>query len=725
MKTQLLATRCSREPARGFGGTSDFDTCREQARGYRTVSQTRSNSCCSRGALSPRRPQSTVSRPHAGGAAWLQCVVLLAALVLALPLQATDLSQLIADTTKYESGQSVEPLRKFEELLRDSARKPSLRAELEAAMIRLLAPTSTFEARRFACQQLAVIGTDASLPALAELLKNEETAGIACLALGSRQSPKIAETLRNALPAARGRIRLQIISTLGNQQDKQSVKPLAELARDSDAGVASAAILALGKIGGREAHAVIAALRKEKNPAIAFAVAEATLRVAEQTGSVALYQEMLAASQPANIRRGAFSALLRLDKDGGEKRIVETLRGRDALLEPIAIAAVGTLKSRGASEKFTKEMSSLIPQQQAWMVEALATRGDAAARAAIRNAVGSSNAIVRFAAFAALGRLNDGTSAPLLCAALAKAQDADERQEIVNALGQITGAATDKAILAELKRATGEARCELIGLAGRRGNRAAVPVLFEETASDDAATAKAAFQALGKVAGADDLAALLAKLTSLKTDTQRDAAENAAMRVLAKINDPAQRTAAVGEALSKTSDCEARCSLLRLMPACGCPKALATLSGALKDSDTRIRETAMRTLADWPDLAVWDTLTGICGQQESETFRALALRGLVRLATSGNAKPDAALIGRYRQLLDIARSDNERKLVLGALAGVAHPDALPLVYPLLEVPGVRAEAVQAVNRIAYAVRTTHPEAQREAAQRLKASAKKK
>jgi len=652
-------------------------------------------------------------------------VVLLAALVLALPLQATDLSQLIADTTKYESGQSVEPLRKFEELLRDSARKPSLRAELEAAMIRLLAPTSTFEARRFACQQLAVIGTDASLPALAELLKNEETAGIACLALGSRQSPKIAETLRNALPAARGRIRLQIISTLGNQQDKQSVKPLAELARDSDAGVASAAILALGKIGGREAHAVIAALRKEKNPAIAFAVAEATLRVAEQTGSVALYQEMLAASQPANIRRGAFSALLRLDKDGGEKRIVETLRGRDALLEPIAIAAVGTLKSRGASEKFTKEMSSLIPQQQAWMVEALATRGDAAARAAIRNAVGSSNAIVRFAAFAALGRLNDGTSAPLLCAALAKAQDADERQEIVNALGQITGAATDKAILAELKRATGEARCELIGLAGRRGNRAAVPVLFEETASDDAATAKAAFQALGKVAGADDLAALLAKLTSLKTDTQRDAAENAAMRVLAKINDPAQRTAAVGEALSKTSDCEARCSLLRLMPACGCPKALATLSGALKDSDTRIRETAMRTLADWPDLAVWDTLTGICGQQESETFRALALRGLVRLATSGNAKPDAALIGRYRQLLDIARSDNERKLVLGALAGVAHPDALPLVYPLLEVPGVRAEAVQAVNRIAYAVRTTHPEAQREAAQRLKASAKKK
>jgi len=679
---------------------------------------------CSRGALSPRCPESTVSRPHAGGAAWLQRVVLLAALALALPLQAADLSQLIADTAKYESGQSVEPLRKFEELLRDSARKPALRAELEAAMIKLLAPGVTFEARRFACQQLAVIGTDASLPALAELLKNEETAGIACLAFGSRRSPKLAETLRNALPTARGRVRLQLISTLGNQQDKESVKTFAEFARGSDVALANTAILALGKIGSSEAHAAIAALRKENKPAVAFAVAEATLRVAEQTGSVALYEEMLASRQPANIRRGAFSALLRLDKDGGEKRIVETLHGRDALLEPIAIAAVGTLKSRGASEKFAKEMASLIPQQQAWMIEALATRGDAAARAAIRNAVGSSNATVRFAAIAALGRLNDGTSASLLCAALTKAQDADERQEIVNALGQITGSATDKAILAELKRASGDARRELIGLAGRRGNRVAVPVLFEETASDDVGTAKAAFQALAKVAVADDLSALLAKLTSLKTDTLRDAAENAAMRVLAKINDPSRRTAALEAAMAKTSDCDARCSLLRLMPACGCPKALATLSSALKDSDARIRETAMRTLADWPDLTVWDTLTGICRQQENATFRALALRGLVRLATSGNAKPDATLIGRYRQLLDIARNDNERKLLLGALAGVAHPDALPLAYPLLAVPGVRAEAVQAVNRIASAIRTTHPEAHREALQRLKPSGKK-
>jgi len=652
----------------------------------------------------------------------IRILAILAAL--ALPLRAADLSQLIADVAKYESGQSVEPLRKIEQLLRDSAGKPAQQAELEAAMIKLIAPSATFEARRFACQQLMVIGTDASLPALAELLKNEETVGIACLALGCQRLPKAVEILRNALPAASGRARLQLIGALGNQQDKQSVKTLTELAHDSDVALASTAILALGKIGGSEAHAVIAALRKENKPAVAFAVAEATLRVAEQTGSVALYEEMLASSQPANIRRGAFGALLRLDKDGGEKRIVETLHGRDALLEPIAIAAVGTLKSGGASQKFAKEMPSLTSQQQAWMIEALATRGDAAARVAIRNAVGSFNAMVRFAAIAALGRLDDGASASLLCAALAKAQDADERQEIAAALGQITGPATDKTIFAELKRASGDARRELIGLAGRRGNRAAVPVLFDEAASDDAATAKAAFQALAKVATAADLSLLLVKLTNLKAADARDAAENAVGRTMAKVTDPARRIGALETAMAKTADCDARCSLLRLMPSCGCPKALAALTGALKDSDARIRETAVRALADWPDVTAWDALAGICRQPEKESFRALALRGLVRLAASGNAKPDAVLIGRYRQLLDIARSDDERKLVLGALAGAAHPDALPLVFPLLAVPGVRAEAALAVNRIATAIKAKHPEVARGALQRLKSSSKK-
>ncbi|MCX7887408.1 MAG: HEAT repeat domain-containing protein, partial [Verrucomicrobiae bacterium] len=567
------------------------------------------------------------------------------------------------------------------------------------------------------------LGTERSLAALAELLRHEETVGIACLALNSRRSAKVAQLLRDALPASKGRARLQIISAIGNQRDKLAVRALGELARHSDCGVANEAIIALGKIGGPEAQRLIAALRKEGRPGTAIAVAEATLRIAEQTRSVALYEELLAPSYPAQIRRGAFAALLRLDRDGGEKRILDVLRRGDPLLEPVAIAAVGNLKSASASAKFAAELVNLVPHQQAWMIEALATRGDAAARNAIRNAIWSPNAVVRLAAFRALGNLNDAASVPLLCAALGQVATAEERQEIVFALGQISGAAADEVIFAELQRASGDARRELIALAARRGNRAAIPLLLDETGSADLATAKAAFQALGRIAGADDLPLLLAKLLEAKATEVREAAEHAIRRAMARIADPARRLATLKAALAKASDCEARCALLRLMPFCGCAEALVVVTNALKDNDARIREAGLRALTNWPDLAAWESLVGICREPEKESFRALALRGLVRLAEAGNARPDARLIERYRQLMGIARDDAERKLVLGAVAAVAHPDVLPLVYPLLEQAGLRAEAAQAVNRIAAAIKTTHPEAYREAARRLKAAGK--
>lgn len=646
-------------------------------------------------------------------------------IALALPLQAADLSQLVADVAKYESGQSAEPLRKMEQLLREAAGKPKMRAEMEAALVKLLAPTATFEARRFACQQLNAFGTDASLPALAALLKDEKTVGIACLALSTNRSPAANEALRNALSAAKGMARVQIVSALGNHQDKKAVKAIAGLARDADAAVASAAILALGKIGGPEAHAAIASLRKEAKPAVALAVAEASLRAVEQLTaagdrktSAAIAAELLAPSQPANIRRGAFGALLRLDKDGGEQRIVGTIQGKDALLKPIAIAAVGSLKGGGASKRFAAELPKLAPQEQAWMIEALASRDDAVARGAIRDAIGSPEVIVRSAVFSALGRLNDGASASRLCTALGNAREAAERQEIAAALGQLRGPAVDKIIFDEIKNAGGDVKRELISLAGRRGNPAVVPVLLDETITGDATTAKALFQALGKLATSGDVPAMLERLVGLRAVDARADAESATARALQKVADGGQRTDLIMARMAICADTEGRCSLLRLLPSAGDAKALAALKAACAEKAPLIRETAVRTLATWPDAGAWDMLMAVCRQPETETLRALALRGLARLAGDQNAKPDATLIERYRQLMALARNSDDRKLVLGALAGASSPDALQIALNQLPIAAVRAEAAEAVKKIAAAIKAQHPQAAQEALKRL-------
>jgi hypothetical protein len=76
------------------------------------------------------------------------------------------------------------------------------------------------------------------------------------------------------------------------------------------------------------------------------------------------------------------------------------------------------------------------------------------------------------------------------------------------------------------------------------------------------------------------------------------------------------------------------------------------------------------------------------------------------------------LIGRYQALLQAAGQEADRKLVLGALGGVAEPEALELAIAQLDYPGVRAEAELAVKRIAEAIKDEYPNEAQEALKRI-------
>src|SRR5208283_5712937 len=118
-----------------------------------------------------------------------------------------------------------------------------------------------------------------------------------------------------------------------------------------------------------------------------------------------LYSELLQPQYPVNVRRGVFAALLRLDSDGGEKRIIETLRGSESVLTPVAIARIASLKTEGASQTFAALLPKLSPAAQEWMIEALASRGDPTACSVLRAALSATDLGVRRAAILAVGKL--------------------------------------------------------------------------------------------------------------------------------------------------------------------------------------------------------------------------------------------------------------------------------------------------------------------------------
>ena len=640
----------------------------------------------------------------------------------------TEMGRLVSQAATYVPGQSRAPLRQFEEMVAQSATDSALREAVEAGLIRLLGPASTFEARRFACQELGIIGDKAALPALAPLLKSNETASLACLALTSYPPGKADDLLREALADAPALARVQIITTLGDRCDAASVEMLERLARKADRPEAEAALAALGKIGDKAAWNALTALAPAASPALRPALTEATAFCAaslaaagDHKRATAAYEELLQPSQPAYLRRAALKGLLRLDKDEGEQRIMQVLRGSDAVLKPVAIAAVRGPQSRQASAKFAAELPKLQPQEQVWMIESLAVRGDAPARAAITRSLAAQDADVRRAAIRGLGRAGDASSVPPLAQAAAHCADEGERSALEDALTELHGGLpVDQAILAELKTAPSDARVTLIAVLARRQGPAANAVLFEQAGAPDPAAAKAAFQALQKTALGTDVPSLLRLMVDAQDASVRAEAESAARQALARVNDASSRTASVMDALRRTQAPEGISSLLSLLPQCGDAQALAVLKAALMDPAAYVRDMAVRALAEWPDTSAWDILASIYTQGSTEAVRDIAVRGLVRLARSQNAHPDSQLIGRYRQLLTDSRGDADVRLILGALMGVADPEALQLALDLCANSGVRAEARAAVKRIAESIQASHPQAAREALERIQA-----
>ncbi len=640
-----------------------------------------------------------------------------------------DLAQTITAAAAYDSGQDMSPLRHLEDLARAAIADPAQRPALEAGLTQLISGDATFEAKRFACQYLGILGSAECVPALAKLLANDTTTGMACLALEPNPAPTAGEALCQALVAARGLSQVQIINALGNRREAPAAAPLARLTQSADVEVATAAIAALGKIGDEPARHTLATLPKPTDPRLQAALTDAILRTAEQLvargdakAAARIYTGMLAPTQPPNLRRGALRALLALDRDGGEQRILKVLRAADPVLSPVAIAAMGRVSTPGAAGRFARTLPALPAAEQVWMIEALAQRPEADARAALQAQLTATDTPVRRAAIRALGARGGVEAVAPLLTTLGRATDDAEYREVEAALAGLAGdQATDLALIDRAPALPEDKRGYVFFALAERGSRPALPLLLGASESANPAVVQPALRALTTLATPADAGAVLAKLVELKAPAARVDAEDATRLVLLKVPDPAARSALVCRTLGAlpAGSIEARCSLLQLLPACGDQQALDALTPASADADARVRDAATRALADWPTLAAWEALRHIYEQPDSPAHRALALRALVRLQGEANAQPSPGLIDRYQQLLAGARDDGDYKLVLGALGAATQPEALPLATGLLARSSIRAEAAQAVRRIAEAVRATNPQAAEAALEQLK------
>lgn len=631
----------------------------------------------------------------------------------------------VAAASRYVSGASCAPLRQVERWVAASAGDSSLRRELETELVNLLnSESASYEARRFACYQLAVIGSERCLPALTRSLRTPDTAGIACLALANIPGERTDAVLRDAAAKLTGTPRIEALKTLGTRRDAAAVPLLIRAAVETNTAVAEVAIIALGRIASPSALTNLAKMRADPRPGMTAIVDEATLTAAERLAEAGdrsqaerLRLGLLGVMVSPALRRGALIALFGMDSDAGLARIFEVLDTQDRVLKPVAIARVPALPDKQATPRLAARLPGLDPADQVLLIEALAERGDPAARPEVVGLLASGDPAVRGAAVDALGTLGDASTVPSLCRLFQTAQTPAETRRIELALARLPGGeAADRALMARLRDRMAVPRIPVLSALVRRGSRTALPMLLTEAASTDPATARLAFQGLNRAAVADDLPALLDALGNLQAADARDECETSVAQALERLAPPSRRSQTLRDAIARAGSPQARNAFVRLLPVAGDKRALESAQAALEDPPTR--DAALYALSIWPDPAAWDTLVDSYGRAATDGQRARLLQGMVRLAVEANAQPTPALIERYRRLFALAKDDGDRKRILGGLSGCHDPGALDLAVAQLGAAGVRAEAVQAVQTIAGAIRTQHPQAAQAALDRL-------
>ena len=602
-------------------------------------------------------------------------------------------------------------------------------AAREAELIKTIKGGASQAEKDKACRELQIIGTQACIPALADLLTDAKLSHLARCALEPMPYPQAGQALRDALGKAGGPTRIGIITSLGFRADAQAAGALARLLSDKDTDIAAAAAAALGKIGTAEAASALARLRAGAKGPLRGVAAEASLTAAERLlkqgkakDAAAICEDLQGNSWPAHVRLGAFVTLLGAGGDDALARAAAAIGGSNAAFRAAAIANISTLKGTGVGQRLVGELPKLPPYAQALLIDALAKRGDTTVRSQIAKAAGSSAPEVRTAAVRALGKIGDAGCALVLCKAVAEGKSPAEKQAAVNSLQVLPGEKVNATLLAFMKTAEPPVRVALIDTLAIRKATGSVKDLLAAAKGSDASVRAAATKALGQLASPSDLPALIGLIVSPKDGQPSSEAERAVVLISRKITQDAARSEAVLAALKSAKATPVRCSLLRTLGGIGNAQALQAVSAGLKDKDPAVQDAAVRALASWPDARVLDALLGVYRSAETMTHRVLALRGCVRLVgISERSAGDKLKI--FAELMKTAKRPDDRKLVLSGLSGVADPAAFAAVEPYLNDNQIKNEAELAILGIAVRIAPTAPAQAKAAVQKLQRKTK--
>jgi len=572
--------------------------------------------------------------------------------------------------------------------------------EKERELIAILRSDKPEADKALACKNLAVNGSSEAVSELAKLLSNERLASWARIPLEVIPGAAADEALRKASESLQGNLLVGAINSIGVRRDTGAIDLLSGRLADNDAEVASAAAVALGRIGNAAAAKPLRAALAGAPVKVRSAVAEGCVLCAERfltegkrTDAVEIYDEVRKADVPRQrVQEATRGAILARGQEG-IPLLVEQLRSNDKGLFQIGLSTAREFPGREVDKALASELDGAFPERAALVLSAMADRKETVDLAAVLKAASRGHALVRLAAIDALGRVGDATClGPLL--EIATETDADLAKAAKEALAVLPGETVNKDIIARLATAEGKMYPLLIELVGQR-RIDAIPALLKASNHSDRTVRSAALTSLGSTVDAKHLSVLIAQVVAPKDSEAAPVALAALKEAAVRMPDREACATELAAALDR-SPVPTKSVLLEILATVGGTKALQTVGAAAKSRDTALQDVSSRLLGEWMTIDAAPVLLDLA--KAGGNYQTRALRGYIRIARQFTMSDEQRAL-MCKNAMEAARQPAEQKLVLEVLQRYPNVEMLRLAVNAAKVPEVKDDAAAAAKAI--------------------------
>lgn len=574
----------------------------------------------------------------------------------------------------------------------------------EPELIAILSGQSEGAQKALACKRLAIYGSSAAVPELTKLLTDEKLASWSRIALEAIPGKEADEALRKASESLSGRLLVGTLNSIGVRRDSAAVESLSAKLKHADADVASAAAVALGKIGGQAVGDILSKALAEVPEKVRNAVAEGCVLCADRMlteGNKAQAATIFDTIRQANVPKQRIveatrGAILARDSKQGVPLLIEQLRSGDKVLFQVGLRTAREIEGNEVGAALIAELERAQPDRAALIVQALADRPGAVDLPTIIRVASSGPKEVRRAAIGSLGRNGDATCVdPLLKIALEA--DAELLQSAKAALVEIPDEAVSEQIIAKLPSAQGALLQLLIEVIGVR-RIDATQALVKALANPDKAIRTAALESLGSTVPQDQMSLLIEQATAPKNAEDGEVAMTALKTAAVRMPDADACAVALTAAMKKVPTAT-QVALLEIIAAVGSSKSLESLAAAAKGSDVALKDASTRLLGSWLKTDAAPVLLDLAQTGPVDKFQVRATRGYIRIIKQF-VKVEKDRLAMCEKAFQIARQPDEQKLVVEVLRLNPSVGTLKLAIEATKMPGVKEEATQAAKLIA-------------------------